>query len=84
MAEKHDFTCVCQKKALTLQPQSFDNNKKLKDMKRFLVVVMAVLCVMCATAQVKYVFYMIGDGMGPNQVLSAEMYQAELQGKIGR
>ena len=45
---------------------------------------MAVLCVMCATAQVKYVFYMIGDGMGPNQVLSAEMYQAELQGKIGR
>ncbi|MBO7546142.1 MAG: alkaline phosphatase [Paludibacteraceae bacterium] len=53
-------------------------------MKRFLVVVMAVLCVMCATAQVKYVFYMIGDGMGPNQVLSAEMYQAELQGKIGR
>lgn len=53
-------------------------------MKRFLVVVMAVLCMMSAAAQAKYVFYMIGDGMGPNQVLSAEMYQAELQGKIGR
>ena len=45
---------------------------------------MTVLCVMSASAQVKYVFYMIGDGMGPNQVLSTEMYLAELQGRIGR
>ena len=45
---------------------------------------MAVLCVMGASAQAKYVFYMIGDGMGPNQVLLTEMYLAELQGKIGR
>lgn len=37
-----------------------------------------------AMAQAKYVFYFIGDGMGPNQVLTAEMYQASLQGKIGR
>lgn len=33
---------------------------------------------------IRYVFYMIGDGMGANQVLAAEMYQAELQGQIGR
>lgn len=53
-------------------------------MKRFFVVIMAALCVMIAAAQAKYVFYMIGDGMGPNQVLATEMYLAELQGKIGR
>ena len=35
-------------------------------------------------AQAKYVFFFIGDGMGPNQVLTAEMYQAALQGKHGR
>lgn len=40
--------------------------------------------VMVAAGQVKYVFYMIGDGMGPNQVLAAEMYRAELEGRIGR
>ena len=43
---------------------------------------MAVMLV--AAGQIKYVFYMIGDGMGPNQVLAAEMYRAELEGKIGR
>ncbi len=37
-----------------------------------------------AGAQARYVFYFIGDGMGTNQVLSAEMYRAELAGKIGR
>jgi alkaline phosphatase len=35
-------------------------------------------------AQAKYVFMFIGDGMGPHQVLSTEMYLAELEGKIGR
>ena len=35
-------------------------------------------------AQAKYVFFFIGDGMGANQVLAAEMYQAALQGQIGR
>ncbi len=35
-------------------------------------------------AQAKYVFYFIGDGMGPNEVLATEMYLAELNGKIGR
>ncbi len=37
-----------------------------------------------AGAQARYVFYFIGDGMGTNQVLSAEMYRTELEGRIGR
>ena len=36
-------------------------------------------------AGAKYVFYFIGDGMGSNQVLGAEMYQSALQGEpLGR
>ena len=53
-------------------------------MKRIYLVIFAALCVMTASAQAKYVFYMIGDGMGANQVLATEMYLAEIQGKIGR
>ena len=33
--------------------------------------------------QAKYVFYFIGDGMGVNQVQATELFQAELQNKIG-
>lgn len=33
--------------------------------------------------QAKYVFYFIGDGMGVNQVQGTEIYQAELEGKMG-
>ena len=33
--------------------------------------------------QAKYVFYFIGDGMGVNQVLGTELFQAELQNRIG-
>lgn len=44
-----------------------------------------VLCMaVAAIAQAKYVFFFIGDGMGPNQVLASEMYLAELSGTIGR
>lgn len=32
----------------------------------------------------KYVFFIIGDGMGVNQVLGTQMYVAEKEGKIGR
>ena len=36
-------------------------------------------------AEVKYVFYFIGDGMGSNQVLASEMYYSALQGQpLGR
>ncbi len=31
----------------------------------------------------KYVFYFIGDGMGTNQVLMTEFYQASLKGEMG-
>ncbi len=33
--------------------------------------------------QAKYIFYMIGDGMGMNHVNLAEVYQAHLQGRNG-
>ena len=32
----------------------------------------------------KYVFYFIGDGMGPSHVLGTEYYLGELEGVIGR
>lgn len=32
----------------------------------------------------KYVFYFIGDGMGPSHVLGTELYLGEMQGVIGR
>ena len=35
-------------------------------------------------AQPKYIFYFIGDGMGPSHVLATELYLGELQGVIGR
>jgi alkaline phosphatase len=45
----------------------------------------AFLCIaILSMAEAKYVFYFIGDGMGPNQVLNAEMYQAAIKGENGR
>jgi len=32
----------------------------------------------------KYIFFFIGDGMGPSHVLGTELYLGELQGVIGR
>ena len=46
---------------------------------------MLLLAALVANAQAKYVFYFIGDGMGTNQVLSAEMYRSAIQGvPLGR
>ena len=53
-------------------------------MKRLFVFVFAVVFATVCFGEIKYIFYMIGDGMGPNEVLAAEMYQAEMEGKIGR
>lgn len=53
-------------------------------MKRLSFLLLFIFIALLSFAQAKYVFYFIGDGMGPNQVLAAEMYQAALQGKIGR
>ena len=54
-------------------------------MKRILLFWCAVLCTLYAFGELKYVFYFIGDGMGSNQVLGAEMYRSALQGQpLGR
>lgn len=47
---------------------------------------LVILCFvsLLVSAQPRYIFYLIGDGMGVNQVLAAEMYRAELNGAIGR
>ena len=53
-------------------------------MKRILLSFALCFVALALMAQAKYVFYFIGDGMGPNQVLTAEMYQAAIEGSIGR
>ncbi|MCD8031303.1 MAG: alkaline phosphatase [Bacteroides sp.] len=53
-------------------------------MKRLIHVLLFFLLVQVVYGQqAKYVFYFIGDGMGVNQVNGAEMYQGELDGRIG-
>lgn len=53
-------------------------------MKRFLNILVCLCVSLTLSAEVKYVFYFIGDGMGPNHVLATEMYLAELDSVIGR
>ena len=55
-------------------------------MKRYLIICLySVFCILYSHAELKYVFYFIGDGMGSNQVLGAEMYRSALDGKpLGR
>ena len=43
-----------------------------------------LLIVATGFAKPKYIFYFIGDGMGPSHVLATELYLGELQGVIGR
>ena len=46
---------------------------------------MLLLIALAVNAEIKYIFYFIGDGMGSNQVLGAEMYLSALQGEpLGR
>ena len=54
-------------------------------MKRFGMMIAILLMAVYVSAEVKYIFYFIGDGMGANQVLSAEMYRSAAQGQaLGR
>ena len=54
-------------------------------MKRYLLSFVLVLCSLLCNAEIKYVFYFIGDGMGANQVLLSEMYRSAVQGQpLGR
>ena len=44
-----------------------------------------LIAALAVNAEIKYVFYFIGDGMGTNQVLGAEMYRSAIQGQpLGR
>lgn len=54
-------------------------------MKRLFCILWSVFCILFAFGEVKYVFYFIGDGMGANQVLGAEMYRSAVAGEpLGR
>lgn len=53
-------------------------------MKRLFFSVIVLFSSILAFSQPKYIFYMIGDGMGINQVLGTEMMLAEMEGQIGR
>ncbi|MBQ7442805.1 MAG: alkaline phosphatase [Bacteroidaceae bacterium] len=50
---------------------------------RILSLLTAAFIALVAQAEVKYVFYFIGDGMGVNQINVTETYLAALKGKIG-
>ncbi len=52
-------------------------------LKRFLSLLLAATLCLAASAEVKYVFYFIGDGMGVNQINVTETYLAAVKGKIG-
>ena len=54
-------------------------------MKHFGILAALLAISISAYAQAKYVFYFIGDGIGTNQILGAEMYRSALQGEpLGR
>lgn len=53
-------------------------------MRRISVFIGLLMVAVMASAEAKYIFYFIGDGMGANQVLMTEMYLAEIEGRIGR
>lgn len=54
-------------------------------MKRIILVLCSLFFILSASAELKYVFYFIGDGMGSNQVLGAEMYRSAVEGApLGR
>lgn len=54
-------------------------------MKRITFLMALLVISLAVNAEIKYVFYFIGDGMGSNQVLGAEMYRSAINGKpLGR
>lgn len=52
--------------------------------KRLLTLLLLLIAIVATATKPKYVFYFIGDGMGPSHVLGTELYLGEVQGKIGR
>lgn len=58
----------------------------MKNFKLFTIVaIIGILFCQCSSESKppKYVFFIIGDGMGVNQVLGTQMYLTEKEGKIG-
>lgn len=57
----------------------------MKNIKIFIFAALSafVLSACESNPQAKYVFYFIGDGMGPNQILGTEMYLADMEGRLG-
>jgi alkaline phosphatase len=54
-------------------------------MKKSLLLAALLIVALAVSAEVKYVFYFIGDGMGSNQVFLSEMYRSAIQGQpLGR
>lgn len=54
-------------------------------MKKLILTLCSFFLILSASAEVKYVFYFIGDGMGTNQVMLAEMYRSAIEGQpLGR
>ena len=54
-------------------------------MKRLFILCTLYFATVYSFSQARYVFYFIGDGMGSNQVLGAEMYRSAIQGEpLGR
>lgn len=54
-------------------------------MKKTILLATLLIVALAVSAEIKYVFYFIGDGMGSNQVLGAEMYRSALAGEpLGR
>lgn len=51
--------------------------------KILILTILIVFLALFAQGKAKYVFLIIGDGMGLNQINGTEMYLAELEGKIG-
>lgn len=51
--------------------------------KFLLLTILVVFLTLFSQGKAKYVFLIIGDGMGLNQINGTEMYQAELEGNIG-
>lgn len=54
-------------------------------MRKTFILAALLIVALAVSAEIKYVFYFIGDGMGANQVLGAEMYRSALAGEpLGR
>ena len=55
----------------------------MKKWGKYLMLLVIVLLTACGKPEAKYIFFFIGDGMGPVQVNAAERYLAALEGRDG-